>query len=658
MNPVPGAWPSIVSAADVVAGASVPTAVAARDGTVWWSETRPQQSGRETVVRRTPDGVVTDALPEAWNARTAVHEYGGGAWWVHGDTLFATRWDDQRIYRVDADAQPVPITPEPPTPFGWRYADGDVTPDGAWVVCVRERHEGPDVATQVHNEIVAVPTDGVGDPVVLAGGRDFVAAPRVSRDGRQIAWLTWDHPNMPWDGTELWVARLVVTDGALHVADARREAGGPAESLVQPEWGRHGALFVCSDRSGWWNVYRVDGVDHLEPVVAVEAEVSAPAWVFGQRRYLVRRDGTVVAVYGRGRDTVLVTVPENGTSGEQVLVEQSVRRIADDGERLVGIVWFPDRPGEVRTLVPDPDDAAAVLRPGSGRRLPGEWVSRARQVPFPTGGDATAYAWVYEPVNPDVQPDGTLPPLLVTVHGGPTSAAQPEYALDVQYWTSRGFVVADLDYRGSTGYGRAFRDMLRLQWGVVDVEDACALAEHLAAQGLVDPQRCVISGGSAGGFTTLLTLFTRDTFAAGASYFGVSDIRGLVEATHKFESRYFDYLVGPLPESSEVYLDRSPITHADRCTRPLLVLQGLEDAVVPPAQAEVIVAALQSRGVPHAYLAFEGEQHGFRRAENQIASLQAELSFYGQVLGFDPPGVPVLPVVHADRLAPPPSTPR
>jgi dipeptidyl aminopeptidase/acylaminoacyl peptidase len=647
MTPQPGAWASIVSPAAVVAGASVPTAVAAAAGAVWWSETRPEQSGRETVVRRAPDGTVADALPEHWNARTAVHEYGGGAWWIHADTLFTTRWDDQRLYRVDLGCDPVPITPEPPARFAWRYADGDVTPDGAWVVCVRERHVGPDVATQVHNEIVAVPSDGFGPPVVLVTGRDLVAAPRISRDGRQLAWLTWDHPNMPWDGTELWVGRLEVSDGVLHVVDARREAGGAEESLLQPQWGRHGALFVCSDRSGWWNVYRVDGVDHLEPVVAVDAEVGGPAWVFGDRDYLVRRDGTVVAAYRRGRDTVLVSVPEVGALGEQVLPEQGVAMLGDDGERLIGIVSYPDRAVEVRALgAPD----AAVLRPATGALLPADWVSRPRRVEFPTAGGATAFAVVYDPVNPVVTPDGTLPPLVVNVHGGPTSAARQSFSLATQFWTSRGFVYADLDYRGSTGYGREFRDALRGQWGVADVDDACALAEHLAAQGLVDPAHRAIRGGSAGGFTTLLVMAVRDTFAAGASYFGVSDIRGLVEITHKFESRYFDSLVGPWPQAAELYRDRSPITHADGIRRPLLVLQGLEDAVVPPAQAEVVVAALQQRGVPYAYLAFEGEQHGFRRAENQIASLQAELSFYGQVFGFTPPDVPVLALQNAAGL--------
>jgi dipeptidyl aminopeptidase/acylaminoacyl peptidase len=439
-----------------------------------------------------------------------------------------------------------------------------------------------------------------------------------------------------------------VSDGVLRLVDARREVGGASESLVEPQWGRHGALFVCSDRSGWWNVYRVDGVDHLEPVVAVDAEIGGPAWVFGDRHYVVRRDGTVVAAHGRDRDTVLVSVPEGGPLRRQVLEEQRVLMLADDGERLVGMVSFPDRPTQVRVLAAD--DSVAVLRPGTGTQLPPSWVSLPRRVSFPTADGSTAFAVVYDPVNPDVTPDVTLPPLVVNVHGGPTSAARQSFSLATQFWTSRGFVYADLDYRGSTGYGRSFRDALRGMWGVADVEDACALADHLVAEGLVDPAHLAIRGGSAGGFTTLLAMAVSETFAAGASYFGVSDIRGLVQITHKFESRYFDSLVGPWPQAADLYRERSPITHVESMRRPLLVLQGLEDAVVPPAQAEVIVAALREREVPHAYLAFEGEQHGFRRAENQIASLQAELSFYGQVFGFTPPGVPVLPLENAASL--------
>lgn len=627
-----GSWPSIVTAADVVAGGSTPTALHAAEGVVWWSETRPLESGREAIVRRDADGSVHEVLPGGFNARTAVHEYGGGAWWVHRGTVFACSWEDQRLYRIDPGSDPVAVTPEPPAPRSWRYADGRVTPDGRWIVCVRERHEGPDPATQVHNELVVLPADGSAEPRVVFSGTDFVAAPRVSRDGRQLAWLAWDHPNMPWDSTQLWVGLLEEVEGPLQLRGVRREAGSVGESLVQPEWGRHSALYVSSDRGDWWNVHRVDGLDKLMPIDPVETEVSVPAWVLGQSRYVVLPDGAVVAAHPDGLDTILASVPESGAPHSQRLEGMHVTEVAFDGDRLVGIVAFPDRPSEVRALTD-----AEVLRPGSGVTLPPQWVSVPRKITFPTAGGAQAHAWVHLPTNPEAQPaPGSTPPLLVGVHGGPTSRASSEYSLDVQYWTSRGFAVADVDYRGSTGYGRPFRQLLNGQWGVVDVEDAVAAARHLGSEGLVDPSRMAIRGGSAGGLTTLLATMLDDAFAAGVSYFGVVDMAALMADTHKFESRYLDTIVGPMPEAAAVVRERSPITHVDRAHTPTLVMQGLDDAVVPPAQAEAIVAALAERGVPHAYLPFAGEQHGFRMAETQIRALEAELSFYAGVFGFTP----------------------
>ncbi len=582
-------------------------------------------------MRRDPDGSVHEVLPTGFNARTAVHEYGGGAWWVHGPAVFACSWADQRLYRIDPGSDPLPISPEPPEPRSWRYADGRVTPDGRWIVCVRERHEGPEPGRQVHNELVVLPADGSAEPRVVFSGSDFVAAPRISRDGRQLAWLAWDHPNMPWDATQLWVGRLEDSGGVLTLSGARREAGSGGESLVQPEWGRHAALFVCSDRSDWWNVHRVDGLDRLTPIDPVEAEVSVPAWILGQSRYVVLPDGTVVAAHPDGLDTILTSIPESGAPQSQQLEGMHVGVLAFDGDRLVGIVSFPDRPSEIRALSDD-----EVLRPGSGVALPKPWVSAPARVSFPTGG-TQAHAWVYLPTNPDEQPaPGSAPPLLVGVHGGPTGQASPEYSLGVQYWTSRGFAVANVDYRGSTGYGRAFRQLLNGQWGVVDVEDATAAARHLAGEGLVDPHRMAIRGGSAGGLTALLATMLDDAFAAAVSYFGVVDMAALMSDTHKFESRYLDTIVGPMPEAAGAVRERSPITHVDRAHTPTLVMQGLEDEVVPPAQAEAMVAALASRGVPHAYLPFAGEQHGFRRAATQIRALEAELAFYAEVLGFTP----------------------
>jgi dipeptidyl aminopeptidase/acylaminoacyl peptidase len=627
-----GSWPSIIAAADVVAGGSAPTALHAGDGVVWWSETRPHESGREAIVRRDAEGRLREVLPDGFNARTAVHEYGGGAWWVHRGTVFACSWDDQRLYRIDPGGDPVPVSPEPPSPRAWRYADGRVTPDGRWIVCVRERHEGPDPASDVHNELVVLPTDGSAEPRVVFAGSDFVAAPRISRDGRQLAWLAWDHPNMPWDSAELWVGLLEESEGTLRVRDARREAGSGGESLVQPEWGRHGTLYVSSDRTDWWNIHRVDGVDTLTPIDPVAAEVSVPAWVLGQSRYLVLPDGTVVAAHPDGLDTILDYVPEGAAPHSQRLPGLHVTSIAFDGVRLVGMVSFPDRPAEIRALTD-----AEILRPGPRVTLPPQWVSVPTRVSFPTADGAQAHAWLHLPTNPDVQPPpGSAPPLVIEVHGGPTSRASAAYSLGVQYWTSRGFAVADVDHRGSTGYGRAFRQLLNGQWGVADVQDAVAAARHLAGEGLVDPRRMAIRGGSAGGLTTMLATLLHDAFTAAVSSCGVMDLAGLMADTHKFESRYLDTLVGPLPDAAAAVRERSPITHSGLAHTPTLVMQGLEDAVVPPAQAEAIVAALAERGVPHAYLPFAGEQHGFRMAETQVRALEAELAFYAEVFGFAP----------------------
>ena len=627
-----GSWPSVVTVDDVVAGSSSPTALHAGDGVVWWSETRPLEQGREAIVRRDPDGGVHEVLPAGFNARTAVHEYGGGAWWVHDRTVFATSWEDQRLHRVDPGADPVPITPAPPSARAWRYADGRVTPDGRWIVCVRERHDGPDPATEVFNELVVLPADGSSEPRVIFSGSDFVAAPRISRDGRQLAWLGWDHPNMPWDSTQLWVGGLEEVDGVLHLRGPQREAGSGGESLVQPEWGRHSTLFVSSDRSDWWNVHRVDGLDRLEPVHPVDAEVSVPAWVFGQSRYLVLRDGTVLMTHQDGLDAILTWIPEDGPPRTERLAGRTVRALAHDGTRIVGIVAFPDRPPEVQIL-PDGE----VLRPGAGVRLPPEWVSVPQRIAFPTADGVPAYAWVHLPRNPGVQPPpGSDPPLLVGVHGGPTGQANADYSPAVQFWTSRGFATADVDYRGGTGHGRAFRQLLNGTWGVVDVEDSEAAARHLADEGLVDPRRMAIRGGSAGGLTTLLATMLGDTFSAGVSYFGVVDMAALIADTHKFESRYLDTIVGPMPEAAGLVRERSPIAHVDRAHTPTLVMQGLEDAVVPPSQAEEIVAALVEKEVPHAYLAFAGEQHGFRMAASQVRALESELAFYAVVFGFEP----------------------
>jgi dipeptidyl aminopeptidase/acylaminoacyl peptidase len=643
-----GAWPSPIAAADLVSGASTPGELRADGGTTWWSQSRPDQAGRQQVQRRNADGTVDDVLPGDWNARTRVHEYGGAAWWVHAGILFSVNWADQRLYRAVPGEQPVALTPAPRSPMGLRHADGVVTPDGAWVVCVRESDPGEapnEHGSEAKNEIVAVPAvPGDSAPAALRSGADFVAAPRISPDGTQLAWIEWNHPNMPWDTTSLWVATVVRDDERFTLTDVRKVAGRDGESLIQPEWGPDGALYVVSDVSDWWNVYRVDPStrNDLTPVFPVRAEVGQPAWIFGQSRYQVAADG-VWLTYSDGDGAHLVRVGPSGAR-DDVLPFLSIENLRltsdDDGERLAAIAYRAEaEPAVVEIRATAEGLTHRVLREPKETGLPAATISRAQRIDFPSADGRTAHGQLYLPASAQVRgPDDELPPLLVIIHGGPTAAAGASFRPSTQYWTTRGFAVVAVDYGGSTGYGRPYRRLLDGRWGIVDIEDACAAAVWLADQGLVDRNRLIIRGGSAGGYTTLAALATRDVFAAGASHFGVADLGALARDTHKFESRYLDGLIGPWPEVSAIYDERSPLSHVDGFDRPLIVLQGSEDQVVPPAQAEQIVAALAEKHVPHAYLLFEGEQHGFRKAENIIRANEAELSFYGQVFGFTPAG--------------------
>ncbi len=687
-----GTWPSPVDAQRLVEAAVEPREVWAADGVTWWAESRPAERGRIAVLRLDPDGRVSEVLPPDVSARTRVHEYGGGAWWVATTgprlgTVFATAWADQRLYRVDLPGPdgthpaPVPLTPEPVTEHGFRWADGRLTPDGRLVVCVRERHED-DAGKQLHeavNEVVAVPADGsaADDPsrvAVLAGGHDFVAAPRISPDAATVVWVAWDHPAMPWDATVLEAGTLDRSGPAPVLRDVRRLAGavlGEAgeQSIMQPDWTPDGRLLVVSDaRDGWWNVHAVDRASGaLTPLHADDHEVGGPAWVFGTAHHAATPEGSVWLTFTTPDGVLLRRVDPDGTTAEWPCPCRALGSLRADGDRLVAVVGHVDRGAEVVEigLAPGPQDprrrepvhrgALAVAR---GARLPDGAVSIARHVTYPSRGGRTAHAWFYPPTGlldgePIIGPDGELPPVVVTVHGGPTGAARPTFQLGVQYWTSRGFAVVAVDYGGSTGYGRAYRRLLDDAWGVVDVEDSAAAVEHLVAEGLVDGDRAAISGGSAGGLTVLLSLATTDVFRAGASCYGVADLAALARETHKFESRYLDRLVGPYPEAADVYAARSPITHASGITAPMIVLQGLEDPVVPPAQSEAVVAALAANGVPHVYLPFPGEQHGFRIAEHIVTAVESELAFYGRVFGFRPAGVERdLDIVFAEKLPP------
>ena len=631
MTPTPcGAWPSPLSAAAVAAGTvrlSWPRLVGDE---VWWTESRPAEGGRNVVVRRRAGGDVADVLPAPWDARTRVHEYGGNPWTVVGDALVFCEMSDQRLWLLDGDGPPVALTPEPAAPAADRYAELLVVGQEVW--CVRERY----VDGVVSRGLVAVPLDASGAVRELVGGSDFLAGPRLSPDGRHLAWTAWDHPRMPWDGTELRVAE--VRDGL--VGTPRTLAGGPSESLVQPEWLDDRTLAVASDRSGWWNLVRVDLDGASAPLREAPEEAAGPLWQLGMTWYAVLDDGRLVV---RSGETLGVLEPGGALTELELPFTSWSAMLATDGRRVVTVAASPVLPPAV--VVVDPDGGHEVAHVGDDPPVDAAWLPQPTRETFPSVGGRVVHAVVYPPTSPEASvPDGELAPYVVFVHGGPTS--QTAVALDLQkaYFTSRGIGVLDVDHGGSTGYGRAYRETLRGQWGVVDVEDCVAAVQGLAAAGRADPARTVIRGGSAGGWTVLSSLTRTDAYAAGASYYGVAELLRFAQDTHDFESRYLDGLIGPLPEAEALYTERAPLSHVDELSCPVLLLQGDEDRVVPPSQSELFRDALVRKQIPHAYLLFQGEQHGFRKAETVVAALEAELSFYGQVLGFTPPGVPVLPL--------------
>ena len=565
------------------------------------------------IVRAELDGGGRrDVFGNGFSARTRVHEYGGGAYCViDGDVVFSND-ADARVYRVTPGGEPTPLTREPSKPRGLRYADFAVSPDGGRIVCVRESHEGEGEAI---NEIVSFPASG-GAVELVATGHDFYAAPRVSPDGSRLAWLSWDHPRMPWDGTDLWTAALDGS-GAEHVA------GGPEESIVQPQWSPDGRLHWISDRSGWWNLYR-EG----EPLHPAEAEFAMPLWVFGQSTYAFLDDGRIACLWNSAGFPHLGLL---GDGMEELELERvptlRAARIRTDGKRVVYIGASPTLGPAV--VVWDSD--LTVVATSTDDAPDARYVSEPQPVEFESHG-RSAHALYYPPRNGDYEPPpDELPPLLVMSHGGPTAQTEPALDLSTQFWTSRGIAVVDVNYGGSTGYGRAYRELLRGQWGIVDLEDCTEAAQHLAREGKGDGKRLAITGGSAGGYTTLCALVFTDSFHVGASYYGVADIEALSSDSHKFESRYDCELVPP----DKAY-ERSPIHFVDRISAPVIVFQGLDDPVVPPAQADLIVAALKERGVEYEYHAYEGESHGFRKAETIIDALTAELGFYGRILAFQP----------------------
>ena len=626
-----GSWKSPITT-DLIVAETIMLGQPGFDGEdIYWLELRPSEGGRMVVVQRQPDGQTADRTPQGFNARTRVHEYGGGSYCVDGGKVYFSNFADQRIYRIDPEGEPVPLTPA----SDLRYADGCFDRKQDRLLIVREDHTGDDEAI---NSIVSLDLRGDVDPEMngghtLVSGNDFYSNPRLSPDGARLAWLTWSHPNMPWDGTELWVADMR-PDGSLE--PAQLVAGGRNESIFQPEWSPDGTIYFISDRSGWWNLYRwMDG--SVESICPLEAEFGRPQWIFGLSTYGFESPTSLICTYQLSGQSYLARLDTE--TGKLAIIDIPYSDIlsvnVNTGRALVRAA---SETQPTSLLLVDLDSGeSTILRTAFKVSVDPAYFSSPRSITFPTETGFNAYAYHYPPVNPDFSPPpGEKPPLLVMSHGGPTAATSSNLDYEIQYWTSRGFAVLDVNYGGSTGFGRLYRQRLNGNWGVVDVDDCANGALFMAESGFADGNRLAITGGSAGGYTTLCALAFKDVFKAGGCYFGIGDLETFVHDTHKFESRYLDSLVGPYPERKDLYYERSAINYLDQFNCPVIFFQGLEDKIVPPNQSESMFAALKEKGIPTAYLPFEGEQHGFRKAQNIKRALESEFYFYSRVFDFKP----------------------
>lgn len=637
-----GSWASPFSTDVLVSKTVGLSQVLLRGQDTYWIEMRPQEGGRSVIVRRQVDGTQQDITPQSFSARTRVHEYGGGDFTVLDDVVYFSNFGDQRLYRQPLGGEPTPLT----AATNKRYADPIIDPQRKRLICVCEDHTN--TQREAVNTLVSIALDDSGSLHTLVAGNDFYSTPRLSPDGKRLCWLTWNHPNMPWDGSELWVGEL---DANGFISYASYVAGGANESIFQPTWSPDGTLYFASDRTGWWNLYRQKG-DAIEAVYPMEAEFGRPQWVFNSTTYGFASSERLICCYTKDGDHLASLDLTTGKLTEIELPYTLIGSLVVSPERVAFPAASPtERPIIAQYLLQGPSATGKleVLRHSSKTTIDERYFSRPQFIEFPTANGETAYAYYYPPTNPDFQaPADELPPLLVEIHGGPTGATSNTLNLGKQYWTSRGFALLDVNYRGSAGFGRAYRERLKGQWGVVDVEDCVNGARYLVERSLADGKRLFIHGGSAGGYTTLCALAFHDTFAAGASHFGVSDLSIFVHDTHKFESRYLFGLVGPYPEAAELYSERSPINYIDQLSCPVIFFQGLDDKIVPPSQAEIMVDALRAKKIPVAYLPFAEEQHGFRKAENIKRSVEAELYFYSRLFGF-PLADPVEPI-HIDNI--------
>lgn len=625
-----GSWRSPISASRAVAGSVRLGEVSVSGDGVHWVEGRPAEKGRGVLVRQRADGTREDLTPEPFNVRTRVHEYGGGVYWLAGETVFFSNDADSRIYRLDPGTDARPISPVTAS----RWADGDVSADGTRMYVIREDHSTPEV--EETNSIALLDPHGTDAPKNVVSGADFYASPRVSSDGKKLCWLQWNHPNMPWDGTELFAADLSADGVPLEPV---RVAGGVDESLFQPQWGPDGCLYFVSDRSGWWNLYRWDD-SSVEPLHPTDAEFGQPQWVFRQSTYDFAGNDRLICSYLRPDGWRLASIDLNTLAFTDLPVASTE---ISDVRATAAAVYFegasPNEPPAVIRLDLTTNESTVVATSGTIDDDLRPYISEPETLAIPRGDGTPIHAYYYPPSNPQFEaPEGSAPPVIVQVHGGPTARRSNTLDLRVQYWTSRGFGWLDVNYAGSTGYGTAYRRMLDDKWGEIDVSDCATAIAYLVAQDRADATKTIIRGGSAGGFTVLAALAFHDAFAAGSCLYGISDLEIMAQETHKFESRYLDRLIGPYPAAKEIYVARSPIHSVDKLTSPVLFLHGTEDKVVPPNQAEMMFRALRERDVPTALVLFEGEQHGFRKAETAQRALESELLFFGTVLLDGPVG--------------------
>ncbi len=623
-----GSWKSPITSELIVSKTVGLGGVASDGNNIYWLESRPTEKGRNVLVKLSSDDTAEDVTPQPFNIRTRVHEYGGGAYLIEDETVYFSNYQDGRVYQQQIGKSPEVITPE----SAMRYADFVLDRERNRLICVAEDHTKTD--SEPVNSIIAIALN-TGEITPLVTGNDFYTSPRLSPDGKQLTFISWDHPDMPWDSSDLRLGNIA-EDGS--IGNIEIVAGGKAESICEPKWSPDGRLYFSSDKSNWWNLYRRNDDGSIECLHPMSAEFAYPHWVFGLSTYTFINAELIFCAYSENGSWHLATINTIAKQFNKIETEYtsiSSVKTSSDGQALF-IAGSPSQPTAVVKLNLETKSPLILKTAGTLNIDPG-YLSMPEAIAFPTENNLTAYAWYYPPQNKDYcAPEGEVPPIFVKSHGGPTAAASVNLSFRIQYWTSRGFGYLDVNYGGSIGYGRKYRQRLENNWGIVDIDDCVNAAQYLVDHGLADGEKLVISGSSAGGYTTLAALTFRDTFKAGASYYGISDLEILATDTHKFESRYLDRLVGKYPEAKEIYQTRSPIHYTEQLSCPVIFFQGLEDKVVPPNQAEMMVEAIKQKGIPVAYITFADEGHGFRQADNIKKAIDSEFYFYSRVFGFEP----------------------